>query len=93
MIDTWIGYIISANHRVVDEATYPYYLGNVWLNGNRARRIKRLIEEHVANDRKYTMQDAQKMMMDLKSMAVADLQEALSRVESVICLRGNIIFF
>ena len=60
---------------MIDEATYPHYLGNIWLNGNRARRIKELIEKQTENGRKYTVKDAEQMQMDLKSPAVGDLQQ------------------
>ncbi len=32
------GYIVSCNHRITPD-DYPYFLGNVWMNGYRARRI------------------------------------------------------
>lgn len=36
------GYIVSANHRIAGDA-YPHFLGNMWRNGYRARRIEQLI--------------------------------------------------
>ena len=32
------GYVLSCNHRVIPD-DYPYFLGNVWMTGYRARRI------------------------------------------------------
>jgi penicillin amidase len=37
------GYIVSCNHRIVDD-DYPHYLGAVWMNGYRARRIVDVFE-------------------------------------------------
>lgn len=38
------GYVISANNKVVD-SDFPYFMGNVWMNGYRARRIEELLLE------------------------------------------------
>lgn len=32
------GYVVSCNHRIMSD-DYPHFLGNVWMNGYRARRI------------------------------------------------------
>ncbi len=32
------GYLVTTNNRIIGE-DYPYFLGNVWMNGYRARRI------------------------------------------------------
>ncbi len=37
------GYIVSCNHRLVPD-DYPHYLGNVWMNGYRARRIEAVFD-------------------------------------------------
>lgn len=37
------GYVISANHKIVDD-DFPYFMGNIWMNGYRARRIRDLLE-------------------------------------------------
>jgi len=36
------GFIVSANHKIVDN-NYPHFLGKVWRNGYRARRLEELI--------------------------------------------------
>jgi penicillin G amidase len=36
------GYIVSANNKVVTD-DYPHFMGNVWMNGYRARRIEELL--------------------------------------------------
>lgn len=37
------GYIVTCNHRIVDEK-YPHYLGAAWMNGYRAQRLVSEIE-------------------------------------------------
>jgi len=37
------GYLVTCNHRLVPD-DYPHFLGNVWMNGYRARRIVEVIE-------------------------------------------------
>ncbi len=37
------GYVVTCNHRIVS-ADYPHYLGSVWMNGYRARRIVDVFE-------------------------------------------------
>ncbi|MBK7177568.1 MAG: penicillin acylase family protein [Chloroflexi bacterium] len=37
------GFIVSANHQIVAEADYPHYLGRIWRDGYRARRLEQLI--------------------------------------------------
>jgi penicillin amidase len=38
------GYIVTCNHRIVSD-DYPHFLGNVWMNGYRARRIEDVFED------------------------------------------------
>jgi penicillin amidase len=37
------GHVVSCNHRIVPD-DYPHFLGNVWMNGYRARRIVDFLE-------------------------------------------------
>jgi penicillin amidase len=37
------GYVVTCNHRIVSD-DYPHYLGRVWMNGYRARRIVDVFE-------------------------------------------------
>ncbi len=41
------GYTISCNHQIVPE-DYPYFLGKVWMNGYRARRLEEVFQ-HVGH--------------------------------------------
>ncbi|MFZ5808758.1 MAG: penicillin acylase family protein [Chloroflexota bacterium] len=36
------GFIVHTNNKIVGD-DYPYYLGNVWMNGSRARRIEQVL--------------------------------------------------
>lgn len=35
------GFFVTSNHRIIPEG-YPHFLGNVWMNGYRARRIEQV---------------------------------------------------
>ncbi len=37
------GYVVTCNHRIVSD-DYPYFLGSIWMNGYRARRIVDVIQ-------------------------------------------------
>ena len=37
------GFVVSCNHRIVPD-DYPHFLGSVWMNGYRARRITEIIQ-------------------------------------------------
>ncbi len=41
------GYIVTANHAVVDEA-YPYFIARDWASGDRGQRITDMIEQAIA---------------------------------------------
>ncbi len=68
------GYLVSCNHKIVPD-DYPHYLGNIWMNGYRARRLTDLIESR----EKLSLQDHQKFHLDVKSLPglafVASLDE------------------
>lgn len=54
------GVIISANNKIINQS-YPHYLGDVWRNGFRARRIAHLI----GNKPLVSLQDCQIMQQDV----------------------------
>ena len=39
------GYIISCNNKIIDD-DYPYFLGNLFMNGYRAKRIENIFNSH-----------------------------------------------
>ena len=71
------GYIVSANHRLVDD-TYPYYLGQLWRNGYRAQRLEQLINSR----EKVSVADCQRFHMDVFSIPGQKLASLLSDLET-----------
>lgn len=53
------GRIVSCNHKIVAD-DYPYFLGNVWMSGSRAKRVNELLKE----DRQYTKEEMGHFQMD-----------------------------
>ncbi|MBM3709464.1 MAG: penicillin acylase family protein [Actinobacteria bacterium] len=51
--------IITCNNRIIPD-NYPYFLGNVWMNGYRALRSKELID----NKERLTVEDFKKLQSD-----------------------------
>jgi penicillin amidase len=81
------GYIVSANHRIVGDA-YHHFLGKVWRNGYRARRIGQLI----ANIDRITLEDCQRFQLDFYSVPGAQLVSELAdfrarEAEAELCLQ------
>lgn len=54
------GYVVHCNNRIVAD-DYPYYLGNEWMNGYRARRLSEMIESRG----QLTAGDCREMQMDV----------------------------
>jgi penicillin amidase len=54
------GYIVSANNRIVGP-NYPHFLGRVWRDGYRARRIEQLI----AASEKISIEECMRFQMDV----------------------------
>jgi penicillin amidase len=71
------GYIISANHRLVDD-TYPHYLGQMWRSGYRAQRLEQLISSRD----KVSVADCQRFQMDVYSIPGHRLARRLSSLET-----------
>ncbi|MBN1953671.1 MAG: penicillin acylase family protein [Anaerolineae bacterium] len=57
------GYVISCNHRIVPD-DYPHYLGSVWMNGYRARRLVDVFEERGV----LTQEDFRALHVDVHSL-------------------------
>ncbi|MCL4262983.1 MAG: penicillin acylase family protein [Anaerolineae bacterium] len=73
------GYIVSANHRIMGEA-YPHYLGRVWRNGYRARRI----EEMITTRPTISLADCRTMQMDVTHMPGRELIGLLAGLETAV---------
>ena len=55
------GFVLNCNNKITPE-DYPHNLGNVWMNGYRARRL----EELITGREKLSMQDHRDFQMDLR---------------------------
>jgi len=53
------GYIITCNHKIIPD-DYPYFLGNVWMNGYRAKRFEDILNEK----NKLSLDDIKSMHLD-----------------------------
>ena len=83
------GYIISTNNRLVSD-DYPHFLGNVWMNGYRARRIedvfsakeKLSVADFKALHQDFTCLPGLELITRLKDFSAADpdAQLALERL-------------
>jgi len=83
------GYVVTANHAVVDE-DYPYYIKRDWANGDRGFRIEQMIDEALS-DGVVTMAEIELMQMDSMSMPaityiplIAPLESEFANVQVVI---------
>ncbi|MCY3413859.1 MAG: penicillin acylase family protein [Candidatus Heimdallarchaeota archaeon] len=57
------GIIVSCNNKIVSD-DYPHYLGSVWMNGYRAKRI----EDYFDTLDKISIEDCKKIMLDYYSI-------------------------
>ncbi|MGB3713635.1 MAG: penicillin acylase family protein [Candidatus Promineifilaceae bacterium] len=71
------GLIVTANNRIVDD-DFPHFLGSVWVNGYRARRITELLRQNVP----VSLADCGNIQMDLKSIPGIELVDRLADFES-----------
>lgn len=60
------GYIVTANHAIVDEA-YPNFITRDWADGDRGQRIVDMIEERLANGQ-ITQADLAAIQFDSRSL-------------------------
>lgn len=57
-------YLVTCNHKIVPD-DFPYFLGNVWMNGYRAQRLEELIESRD----KLSIEHHKRFHMDVKCLA------------------------
>ena len=69
------GRVISCNHKVVTD-DYPYFLGNVWMNGYRAKRVGQLLSD----EKKYSLKELGRMQMDFYCIPGKELQGHFDRI-------------
>lgn len=70
------GFVVTCNHKIVPE-DYPYYLGNIWMNGYRARRI----EDVLGAKDKLTPQDFRKLHLDVTCIPGKQWVEKIRQVQ------------
>ena len=61
------GYIVTANHAVVDE-DYPYFIARDWASGDRGQRINDLIAARIKSGGKISVKDLARIQFDNKSL-------------------------
>jgi len=66
MLNPERGYIVTANHAVVDEQ-YPYFINRDWASGDRGKRIDDMIAEIIA-ERPINADDFARIHIDSKSL-------------------------
>ncbi len=71
------GIIVTCNNKIVPD-DYPYYLGNIWMNGFRARRIEDVLS---AKD-KLNPQDFRNLQMDCTCIPGKQWVEKISQITS-----------
>ncbi|MCA9974646.1 MAG: penicillin acylase family protein, partial [Anaerolineales bacterium] len=89
------GYIVTANHAVVDE-DYPYFINTYWADGDRGERIVEMIEAEIKGDGAVSAADIARTQFDSKSLVAesyiplfANLSSSDSQVQAAIeRLRG-----
>ncbi len=74
------GYIVTANHAIVDEE-YPYYIRRDWANGDRGFRIEQMIEEALS-DNIVTVAEIKLMQFDSTSMSAHTYVPLIATLES-----------
>ena len=70
------GYIVHTNNKIVPD-DYPYYLGNVWMNGSRARRIVQVLEAQERVSRETLC----RLHVDFTTLPGIDLARQLQAIE------------
>lgn len=72
------GYVLSCNHRAVGD-DYPYFLGNTWMNGYRARRITEIFERQLL----LSTDDFQAIYLDVTCLPGREFVECLATLPAV----------
>lgn len=69
------GYIITCNNRVVDDS-YPHFLGDVYMNGYRAKRL----EELITSKEKVSPEDCRRFQFDVFSLPGTKMVSLLEKI-------------
>ncbi len=71
------GVIVSCNHRLMGD-DYPHFLGDLFMNGNRAKRLHELI----AGKEQISAEDCRQWQMDQLSLPAISLTPRLTKIET-----------
>ncbi|PWI47791.1 hypothetical protein CEE45_09775 [Candidatus Heimdallarchaeota archaeon B3_Heim] len=74
------GYIISCNHKIVPD-DFPYFLGEVWMNGARAKRFEQILTDKGG---KLSVEDFKAMQMDVTCLPGQQFVEFVRDLEIAI---------
>jgi penicillin G amidase len=69
-------FLVNCNNRIVTE-DYPYYLGNIWMNGYRARRVT----EMLANKTNLGLEDFCRIQMDVTCLPGLEFVDKLKALD------------
>ncbi len=69
-------YVITANNKPVKD-NYPYYLGNTWMNGYRAKRIEDLLLAKIGSGSKVTAEDVNAWFKDVYCIPAVEYREII----------------
>jgi penicillin amidase len=75
------GFIVTANHAVVDQ-DYPYLISLDWANGDRGQRITDMISETIAQNGQITAEDFGRIQFDSKSLLAESFAPAFIGLSS-----------
>jgi len=70
------GYIITANNKIIKD-DYPYFLGNMWMNGYRAKRVEDLLMEKTASGSEVTAEDLNDWFRDVYCIPAVEYRELI----------------
>ncbi len=66
------GFIVTANNKIVSDE-YRHFLGNVWMNGYRAKRVTDLIRSQIDAGEKLTLEKCNAIMRDIYCIPAEEL--------------------
>ena len=75
------GYIVTANHAIIDEA-YPHFIDIYWADGNRGQRIVDMIEAEIGAGNTISAEDIARIQFDSYSLLAEDYVPLLDGLSS-----------
>jgi penicillin amidase len=78
------GIIVTANNKIIDDS-YPYYISNTWEPPWRATRINEVLN----SQDKFSVEDVQRLQLDLVSLQARDLVPIILRAFDSVDVRND----